>query len=174
MCSSITNNLKSIILKKVIIVRHAKSSWDDFRMTDFDRPLDQRGLRDAPNMAKLLKAEGLKPDIIYTSDANRAQTTANFFASEFDMEINKKHSLYHGAPDDYLDVIRMENDQYQTIALFGHNPGITFLTNLISSGSTDNIPTCGIIIAGYVGKLWSDCDWSGLKLIKILTPKTNT
>lgn len=58
-------------------------------MTDFDRPLDQRGLRDAPNMAKLLKAEGLKPDIIYTSDANRAQTTANFFASEFDMEINK-------------------------------------------------------------------------------------
>jgi phosphohistidine phosphatase len=158
-------------LKKVIIVRHAKSSWDDFRMTDFERPLDQRGLRDAPYMAKLLKTEGLKPDVIYTSDANRAQTTANFFASEFDMEIKKKHSLYHGAPDDYLDVIRMENDHYQTIALFGHNPGITFLTNLISPGSTHNIPTCGIIVAEWNSSKWGNCDWQKMKLLKIFTPK---
>jgi phosphohistidine phosphatase len=66
-------------VKKVIFVRHAKSSWNDFRLTDFDRPLDKRGLHDAPKMAKLLKSEGIRPDTIYTSDANRARSTAKVF-----------------------------------------------------------------------------------------------
>lgn len=160
-------------MKKVIFVRHAKSSWNDFRLTDFDRPLDKRGLHDAPKMAKLLKSEGIRPDIIYTSDANRARSTAKFFASEFDMNIIEKHNLYHGSPEDYMDVIRDENQQSQVIALFGHNPGMAYLANMISPGCTDNIPTCGIIITEFRLDSWAKCDWSCLKLVKILTPKNN-
>lgn len=158
-------------MKKVIIVRHAKSSWTDLSMKDFDRPLDSRGLHDAPVMAKVLHNAGYKPDVIYSSDANRALTTARYFAEEFGMQVQKKHSLYHGEPDDYLDIIVDENDHTQTIALFGHNPGITYMANLIKSGCTNNIPTCGIIIAEFTGTSWSLCQWKDLKLVKILTPK---
>ena len=160
-------------MKKVIFVRHAKSLWNDFRLTDFDRPLDKRGLHDAPKMAKLLKSEGIRPDIIYSSDANRARSTAIFFATEFDMDIIEKHNLYHGSPEDYMDVIRDESQQTQVVALFGHNPGMTYLANMISPGCTDNIPTCSIIITEFKLDSWAKCDWSALKLLKILTPKNS-
>ena len=158
-------------MKNIIIVRHAKSSWSDFNLSDFNRPLDKRGIHDAPLMAQKLKDCGYIPDHIFTSDAVRAKTTAQSFQSLFNVPMTEVHSLYHGDPEDYMDVLRGLNEDFGTVALFGHNPGITYLANMISPGITDNIPTCGIIIAKYKGHDWHMVNWQDLDLQKILVPK---
>jgi len=158
-------------LKNIIIVRHAKSSWSDFSLSDFNRPLDKRGIHDAPFMAQKLKELGYKPDHIFTSDAVRAKTTAQSFQLLFDVPMTEVHSLYHGDPEDYLDVLRELDNDLGTVALFGHNPGITYIANLILPGVTENIPTCGIIIAKFESQSWDAVNWKELHLQKILVPK---
>lgn len=158
-------------MKKVIIVRHAKSSWTDFSLSDFDRPLDNRGHHDAPIMAARLKEEGHIPQRIITSNATRAKTTARYFSQVFDVPVEEARDLYHGLAEDYLDIIKTLDENVECVALFGHNPGITFLANLIKMGSTDNIPTCGIVIAEVKGPIWAKTEWEDLRLIGIMTPK---
>ncbi len=159
------------MIKKIIIVRHAKSSWTDFSISDFDRPLDERGLTDAPVMAELLKDNGHFPQKIISSSANRAQSTASFFSQTFGIQLETTRELYHGEPEDYIQQLSIINDALHCVALFGHNPGITFLANLIEPGVTSNIPTCGIIIAEMPLEVpWSKVSWSKMKLVKILTP----
>jgi phosphohistidine phosphatase len=158
--------------KKIIIVRHAKSSWTDIGLSDFDRPLDERGLRDAPVMADLLKETGHFPEKLISSSAVRAKSTAHYFSKVFDIPVETTRELYHGEPENYIDQLNLLNETTLSIALFGHNPGITYLANLIKPGVTDNIPTCGIIIAEMPKNiLWKDVSWSKMKLISILTPK---
>lgn len=158
--------------KRIYFIRHAKSSWKDHLMTDHDRPLDERGLRDAPFMAKLLKEEGYAIDRIVSSTANRARSTASFFAKELGIETQLEKQLYHGEPDDYIDVIHLQLEKVSTLALFGHNPGITYLANILKPNITDNIPTCGIIICTVKDNVnWNDIDWKDIRLDKILTPK---
>lgn len=160
--------------KKIIIIRHAKSSWTDFNLSDFDRTLDDRGLKDAPVMAIRLKEAGHFPDKIITSSAVRAKNTAAYFAKTFSINQEETRLLYHGEPEDYMEQIHMLDENISCIALFGHNPGITHIANLIKPGVTDNLPTCGIIIAEMDGKIkWNNADWDKLKLINIMTPKNN-
>ena len=115
--------------KSLLIVRHAKSSWDDPSQKDFDRPLNERGKKDAPAMAKHLhKEKNVALDAIVSSPAKRAFTTAKFFAEEFD--IKKKHiiekpELYEASTENFYDVVTSINDDYDAVALFSHNPGIT-------------------------------------------------
>jgi len=158
-------------LKKVIIVRHAKSSWTDFSLSDFERPLDNRGHHDALPMAARLKNAGHIPQRIITSSAVRAKTTAQYFSDVFGIQVEESRDLYHGQADDYLDIIKSLDEKIECIALFGHNPGITFLANLIHMGCTDNIPTCGIVIAEVKSRLWAKSEWENMNLIGIMTPK---
>jgi len=158
-------------LKKVIIVRHAKSSWTDFSLSDFDRPLDKRGIHDAPVMAERLKEAGFLPDKMISSNAVRAKTTAGYFSKVFDISLEATNDLYHGLPDDYLDIIKAQDQKIDTIALFGHNPGITIIANLIKIGCTDNIPTCGIVIAELEDNNWSKAEWQNMKLLQLMYPK---
>lgn len=160
-------------MKKIIIVRHAKSSWGDFGLSDFNRPLDARGLRDAPEMASKLKKQGHRLDKIISSDALRAKSTAKYFSEEFNVPLSEMHSLYHGEPDDYLNILASLDDQVDCVAMFGHNPGITEIANIIKAGCTTNIPTCGIIILEYNSKLWLGIDWFKMKMLGIMTPKGN-
>ena len=155
-------------MKKVIIVRHAKSSWTDFSLSDFDRPLDTRGIHDAQVMAERLKEAGFLPDKIISSNAVRAKTTAGYFSNVFDISMEETNDLYHGLPDDYLDIIKAQDQKVGTIALFGHNPGITIIANLIKIGCTDNIPTCGIVIAELGDDNWSEAEWQKMKLLHLL------
>lgn len=158
-------------MKKIIIVRHAKSSWSDFSISDFERPLDSRGLVNAPYMVEKLKQAGHFPQIIFSSPAVRARTTAEFFSKGFGVPVWEEKSLYHGGPDDFLACLQSVNEDINCVALFGHNPGITFIANMIKNGVTNNIPTCGIIVATELKGSWKDIRWNKLQLLQIMQPK---
>jgi phosphohistidine phosphatase len=157
-------------MKHLVFVRHAKSSWKELNQADHDRPLNQRGLRDAPEMAARLKNAGIKPDLLISSSALRAWTTASFFAEAFDMHVQKESGLYHAAPEVYLDYIHELSPEITTAVFFGHNPGVTLLSNLISPGSSDNIPTCGMILCTLEGP-WFQAEWHTINMKEILSPK---
>ncbi|MBK9733508.1 MAG: histidine phosphatase family protein [Saprospiraceae bacterium] len=158
-------------MKHIIIIRHAKSSWTDINLSDFERTLDPRGLSDAPIMAERLKSKGYSPEIIVSSDAMRAKTTAAYFADCFGLSLKLDPKLYHGQSDNYLNAIAGINDEINTVALVGHNPGITHIANLIAPGCTNNIPTCGIIIATSSKTHWSFMSWKDMHVETLMFPK---
>ena len=134
-------------MKTLIAVRHAKSSWDTIGQSDFDRPLNDRGKKDAPEMAQRLKEKGLKIDLFVSSPAKRAHKTAKYFAEAFKSDkadIVLIDRLYEAPMDAFYDVISGLNHKYDTVALFAHNPGITAFVNTLSDVHTDNMPTCGM------------------------------
>lgn len=136
-------------MKTLIIVRHAKSSWDDGSMDDFDRPLNERGKKDAPEMAGRLKKTGINPDLWLSSPAKRAISTARKFAKVFDRDpksIEKLKKLYHAYEFQIQETVSAISKKTDTVILFGHNPGLTYFVNEISNLRTDNIPTCGIVV----------------------------
>jgi len=150
-------------MKKIYLVRHAKSSWDSVEMDDFDRPLNERGEKDAPHTAKLLKHRNVVPDRMITSPANRALSTCLVFAKtlEFDKKsIKKETMLYHASPDILLEVLKSlpeyKNDDSEVVFLFGHNPGITEFANNLLTVAIDNIPTCGVVAATLNIETWKE------------------
>lgn len=135
-------------MKTVYFIRHAKSSWDNASLRDIERPLSPRGLRDAVFMSKKLKSKNVHPDLIISSPANRALTTAKCFAKELNLDEDKidvKNSIYEAYPDDVLQVIKKVNNSANTIMVFGHNPTFTSLVNRFTDDYIPNIPTCGIV-----------------------------
>lgn len=136
-------------MKKIYIFRHAKSSWADVGMRDFDRPLNARGKRDAPLMGKLLRNRGIVPDFVVSSPANRAQTTARLVAAEvgFPLEnIVLDASIYEASMEEVLSAIQSLPEGVNTVFLFGHNPALTYLANYFNPEElVMNVPTCGVI-----------------------------
>lgn len=132
-------------MKKLILMRHAKSAWDDTSLSDHDRPLAKRGLQDAPTMAQRLSERGINADLMISSSALRAKETAKFVARELGYPLEKivfERSLFHAVPRSILKYLRAQNDGYQTILIFGHNPGFTDLVNCLG-GEIENLPTSG-------------------------------
>lgn len=146
-------------MKNLLIVRHAKSSWDNITQRDFDRPLNDRGNRDAPSMAKRLLKRGVEIDAFVSSPANRALTTATYFAEAYDVkkrQIVVVDNLYHAEVNTFYEVISGLDDEMKTIALFSHNPGITYFVNALTETRIDNMPTCGIFAVKIDIKSWKD------------------
>jgi len=146
-------------LKTLILVRHAKSSWDSIGLDDAERPLNERGKKDAPEMAGRLKDKKVEVEIFISSPAKRAHKTAKYFAEEFGL--NKKEvlivtKLYGASVGTFLEVVTSIEDKYKTAAIFSHNPGITEFANTLSSVHTDNIPTSGIFAVQANTNKWSD------------------
>src|SRR5438067_1115936 len=134
-------------MKKLILVRHAKSSWKDTKMDDRDRTLNKRGERDAPHMATVVKKRKINADLMAASTAVRAIATAKEFAKKLDYpkdKILREDALYLAETDDLLKYVKNISEDKETVFLFGHNPGITALANYLTGGDIDNIPTCGI------------------------------
>lgn len=134
-------------MKTFVLIRHAKSSWDDASLSDHDRPLNKRGKRDAPMMAKMLAETSLKPDLIVSSTANRAWTTAKHFAAAFGIEeeaIDARRDLYMAWYEDLELAIRSLPDEANTVFLFNHNPSSEHLAALYSDYAIDRFPTCAI------------------------------
>jgi phosphohistidine phosphatase len=134
-------------MKVVYFVRHAKSSWAEPALKDFDRPLNKRGLRDAPFMGKLMNAKESRPDALISSPALRAKTTAYYFAEALGIEKDKVQlnpAIYEAFTGELLDIVQQLPDACDTVMLFGHNPALTSLANKFSSTPIANIPTCGI------------------------------
>jgi phosphohistidine phosphatase len=146
-------------MKILILVRHAKSDWGNPGLDDFDRPLNERGKKDAPVMAKRLKDKKVKVDAVIASPAKRAAKTAKIFAEE--MDVNKddfilKDELYMAGEDSFFKVIESINNKFSSVAIFSHNNGITDFANLLTDARIDNIPTCGVFAIKIVSDSWKD------------------
>lgn len=146
-------------MKQLLLIRHAKSSWDDFSIRDADRPLNDRGKKDAPAMAKRLLKKGISIDAFISSPAKRARKTAEAFIKEYGEK--KGHiffldQLYLASPPVFTEVIKETGDEYDTIAVFSHNEGITQFANTLTDVRADNIPTCGIFAIKIKTSHWKD------------------
>jgi phosphohistidine phosphatase len=148
-------------MKTLLLVRHAKSSWDDSSISDFDRPLNDRGKKDAPEMAERLKDKGLKIDLFVSSPAKRARKTARIFAKAFDVEkedIQLVDELYMASPSAFAKAIASLDDDVKTVAIFSHNPGITEYASSLANVRIDNMPTCSVYAVQADIKNWSEFD----------------
>jgi phosphohistidine phosphatase len=135
-------------MKTLTLVRHAKSSWKDRSLSDRERPLNNRGDRDAPVMARRIADAGIRPSLIVSSPAVRALTTARIVAGElgYPLEfLQREDDLYLASLDGWLDVVAAQDNGFNNLMLFGHNPGLTDFANYLSPGLTNNVPTAGVV-----------------------------
>ena len=145
-------------MKTLLVLRHAKSSWKKDATDDHDRPLNERGERDAPVMGDRLKAAGVRPSLIIGSSAVRAWKTARIIATQIAYPIEflqREPGLYHAGVNKLLDIVATQDEGFNSIMIVGHNPGLTDLANEFIPGLTANIPT-----AGYVSILVGTEDWN--------------
>jgi len=161
-------------MKILYLIRHAKSSWNEEGLSDFERPLNHRGKHDAPFMGKLLKEQKVTADKIISSPAVRAYTTARIIASEINYPVEKietDKNIYEASPRELLDIIQEVPDSVNTLMLFGHNPGFTMLNNYLSGRQVDNIPTCGISKIEFDVDSWKDVNINTGRLAAFEFPK---
>jgi len=154
-------------MKTLFIVRHAKSSWKNNNLSDFERPLTRRGHLAAPFMAKRLKEKGETFDLILTSPANRTFSTAQYFATEFDYDhehIEEAHSIYLADYGTILTIIDNMPNEFNKVMIFGHNPGLTNLANVLTGETLGNIPTAGIVKINFDVDKWEDVKPSSGKM----------
>ena len=156
-------------MKTLFLVRHAKSSWDNQSLSDDERPLNKRGERDAPRMAKRLVSRGVKPDILTSSPALRAYTTAVKIAAEIGYPkdaIKINDNLYFEGIEGMLEVIHALAPEIGSAMLFGHNPTMTELVNGLANTDIGNVPTCGIVEITFDIESWEEVD-EGLGTMKL-------
>lgn len=145
-------------MKFILLIRHAKSSWN-FNVADFDRPLNDRGKKDAPEMAKRLLKRDLKIDAFISSPANRAITTATYFAEVYGKKaknIITEVNLYEPEVEAFYNVLKNLDDELKTVAIFSHNPTITTFANKLTDIKVDNMPTCAVFALKADIKKWKD------------------
>ena len=161
-------------MKTLLLVRHAKSSWQNAGLSDHDRPLNERGYRDAPRMGEFLAAHYPVPDIIYTSSALRARTTAEIIAEALGAgdRVIVTDALYTFSSREVLAFLASMDNRYNVIMLAGHNPAITDTLNILSDADIDNVPTCGVAILSVAYNDWGQVTDGGLELVAFVTPKT--
>lgn len=162
-------------MKRLTLLRHAKSSWDDSGIDDHDRPLAARGLRDAPRMGRRLAAHGIAPDAIVSSSAVRARQTAGLVASALGLgedDILIEPAIYLASPGELLGVLSRIDDAIDELVLVGHNPGLTLLANrLLPNLRLDNLPTAGAVAIDCDTAAWSGLDAAGFRLHACDYPK---
>ena len=161
------------IMKTLLLLRHAKSSWSNDKLSDFDRPLNDRGLRDAPRMGKLIKKQDLVPDLIISSPARRAARTAELVALEmsYESDIRFTEKLYLAESETYFELARQTDETIGILMLVGHNPGIeqavTMLTDI-----EELMPTAALACIRLPIAMWSELKvGKGYKLEAIWRPK---
>lgn len=146
-------------MKQLYLIRHAKSSWANLKISDFDRPLNQRGKREAPLMAKRLAERGVCPDALISSPAKRALTTAEIVAKGVNYPVKQIYLddlAYTSETLDLLQVVRKTTDHAQTAFLVGHNYAITDLAVLLTGEYFKKIPTSGIVAMELLVDSWMD------------------
>ncbi len=153
-------------MKNLVLIRHAKSAWDDPFLKDHSRPLADRGLRDAPQMAQRLKRKYILPDGIISSDAERAKSTTLItcdFLKCKDAPIIYTRDLYHGSAEQILDTIHTAPDAWETLFVFGHNPGMNeFIWR--TEGNIENLPTCGQYGLKFNVETWKEAQFDNASL----------
>ena len=142
-------------MKKLIIIRHCKSSWSDLSLNDFDRPLNNRGVQDGNLMSKELSKIIDNVDLLISSSSKRTRLTADFFIEL--IKINKISfidDLYHSSSENIINKLKKISNTHESIMVIGHNPGLTDLVNKLTSINLYNLPTCGVAIVNLNIKNW--------------------
>jgi phosphohistidine phosphatase len=145
-------------MKTLYLVRHAKSSWDNPKLSDFERTLNDRGMESAPLMAERLEKKHIVPGIMVSSPAIRAITTAVIFAGILgypEDAIVQNMDIYTGSTPDLLRIVRALPDSCQSAMLFGHNPVMTEFSNLLTGEHLENMVTCGVMRID-MGESWKE------------------
>ena len=161
-------------MKTLLVVRHAKSSWADAGTSDIDRPLDNRGKKDAPEMAKRLRKRDIQIDLFLSSPALRAYSTAQYFAdvhnvNKQDIVIAKK--LYNASLESFYEVVAALSDACNNVMLFSHNPGITDFVNSLSHVHTDNMPACAVYAVAADTDTWAGFEKANKQFLFFDYPK---
>jgi len=146
-------------MKRLTLVRHAKSSWKDRSLSDFDRPLNKRGKHDAPMMGERLAKLNIIPDQIVSSPAKRALKTAQVIAATIGYpkkKIQENHAIYEADRHSLLRIVQEFEDAFRHVMLFGHNPAFTYLANDFIREHIENMPTCGIVCIDFDVSSWAD------------------
>lgn len=154
-------------MKNLILVRHAKSSWDH-NVSDDKRPLENRGITDAQLVSLEFKDHLFKTDMVFSSPANRALTTCKIFLKN--LEISDKllivsHKLYDFSGENVVDFIKNIDKQLNNVIIFGHNYAFTSVANRFGSLFIDNLPTCGLVWIQFEIDSWEDVEKGKTKLI---------
>jgi phosphohistidine phosphatase len=135
-------------MKKLCLIRHAKSEWAHEGLDDIDRPLNERGYADARSMSIRLKASGIHPNGLYSSTAIRAASTALIFARTFGLDEKQclfTSKLYGADEEDFLEVLRSLPGTWETVLVFGHNETISMVANRLGGSEIGHLPTCGTV-----------------------------
>lgn len=160
-------------MKTLLVLRHAKSSWSNAHLADHDRPLNSRGKEDAPRMGRLLEREGLVPDLIISSSAERALRTAEFaaIAAGYDAEIEVTRQLYHAEPEEYSEVLNGVKDSHDRVMVVGHNPGIEDLVEQLG-GQYQRMPTGALAQIELAINSWKELgEETNGRLVNLWRPK---
>jgi len=162
-------------MKEFLLVRHAKSSWSDLGLEDKLRPLNPRGLKDAPYMAKHCQSMGLSLSHLISSPAVRAFSTAKFFQKIYgkkNISLEKETDLYFGSIEEWLYIINELDDKSCSFpAFFSHNPNITYMTNKFMGSHVENVPTCGVIYLKSESSTWTNVDYDNTRIHGVYFPK---
>ena len=162
-------------MKKLIVVRHAKSSWAIPGQKDFDRPLNERGKKDAPEMAQRLLDADIKINAFVSSPAKRARKTARAFIEAYGRdkeEIILHEKLYNAPASVFYETVKELDETYKAVALFAHNPGITYFVNsLCKNMQIDNMPTCGVFAVQADVKTWEGFEGAEKEFLFFKFPK---
>lgn len=151
--------MKQISMKTLLIVRHAKSDWKDENLIDFERPLNSRGKKNAPEMGLRMKRHGFKPDLIWSSAAQRAQRTAKLIAKAIkypEKAIVFDEALYHASHRSLIEQIQQQDNKHEFIMLVGHNPGVSMLASALGNITIDNMPTTAMALINFELETWSE------------------
>ncbi|MCX7549419.1 SixA phosphatase family protein [Xanthomarina sp. F2636L] len=158
-------------MKKLIIVRHAKSSWKD-GVKDHDRGLEPRGVRDAKLVSLNFKQFNFMPDQVYSSTAKRAKKTSEIFLDKLNIGSNLiqfDKNLYDFSGENLIQTIKNTNNNIQTLMVFGHNEAITNFVNMFGDRYIDNVPTSGLVVIEFHVDSWKYI-YKG-ETVKILFPR---
>lgn len=162
-------------MKQLLLIRHGKSDWDHPGLTDHDRPLNDRGLRDAPRIASALIGRGVRPDLIVSSTAVRALTTAQLIAGKMGYppeNILEVPALYLAPPGVILRAIQQLDEAAGTVMIFGHNPGMHEAVAAFAAGEeVADFPTLAVARIEISAEHWGSVEWDSARLLELIIPR---
>jgi phosphohistidine phosphatase len=168
-------------MKTLVLMRHAKSAWDDANMPDIERPLSPRGQKAAPLMGVRLKKAGYHPDVVLCSTAARARETLDLIADSLPKKTKVQHvkELYMAVPREMLTLVAKVPDSAETVMLIGHNPGMGSLTGWLAGDGDSELlskirrkfPTAGIAVVTFDVARWTEVSGESGTLAAFLRPR---
>ena len=159
-------------MKKLFLLRHAKSSWDDPALGDFDRPLSKRGISNAILLSKYLDKQKVSFDLVLSSPSERTQSTSDLVLSYCNPAptILLKEDIYHASVSSLSQLIKGQDDSINNLLVIGHNPGLHILIESLAHESIIKLPTCTFAKLTNFNH-WKDLDTGILDLELLITPK---